>query len=371
MKKLIDQVGCLSIDLAAIKRNWQCIQEQVGPAVTVSAVVKADAYGLGVVRVAPALYEQGCRHFYVATLSEAIQLRSLLAADASVYLLAGVAEGGEHYCLKHGLIPVLSSLLAIESWLAFCSSKQRILPSVIKFDSGMTRLGLSFEDLEELVGSREPLKEVGVVGFMSHLACADECLSDSNAQQLKLFNKAAQLLKNKCADVWLSLANSSGIYLSGDYHFDLVRPGAALYGVNPAPRSENPMLAVVTLKLPILQVKSLTEDAKVGYGGDFSVSSGAVLAVVQGGYADGLNRILAVRPYAFVDGIKIPLVGRISMDSCVFDVSAIAGLQRGDIVDVFLDGASLSDLAVSGRSLGYEVLTSLGPRYQRVYLDDK
>lgn len=370
MKLFTDQVGRLTINLGAIKRNWQYIRDNVEASVVVSAVVKANAYGLGVDRVAPALYEQGCRDFYVASLAEGIQLRDVLPEGAAIYLLAGVAAGDESFCEEYDLIPVLSSLAAIESWLQFCLSQKRSLPTVVKFDSGMSRLGLALEDLVELL-SADQLDALGVVGFMSHLACADECFNKSNSQQLKYFYEAARLLRAKIPMVRLSLANSSGIFLGENYHFNSVRPGAALYGINPCPGKENPMQSVVGLKLPILQLKNLKCESSVGYGGDAVAPSGCTLAIAQGGYADGLNRILALRPYGFIDGKAVPLLGRMSMDSCIFDVSAALHLSRGDYIDLFLDAESLSDLATNTASLGYEVLTSLGLRFQRVYLDDE
>lgn len=370
MKNLTDQVACLTIDLGAIKRNWQLIRDRVGSSVTVSAVVKANAYGLGVARVAPALYEQGCRDFYVASLAEGIELRELLAGTAKIYLLAGVAPGDELLCASYELIPVLSSLPAIEAWVAFCDGENRIMPSVIKFDSGMTRLGLTRDDVALFLSSENLINGCGCIGFMSHLACADEFLRESNSRQLDNFHDAAKLIQTRMPDACLSLANSSGIFLADKYHFDLVRPGAAIYGVNPAPEQVNAMVSVVSLALPVLQVKDIKLSSAVGYGGDAVVPPGTVLAVAQGGYADGLNRILTVRPYGFVGGVRVPLVGRMSMDSCVFDVTSVPKLNRGDCVDVFTTVESLSDLATSKESLGYEVLTSLGPRYQRVYLDD-
>lgn len=370
MKLFTDQVGLLTIDLGAIKRNWQHIRDKVGSSVTVSAVVKANAYGLGVSRVAPALYEQGCREFYVASLAEGLQLRELLARDAVIYLLAGVAAGDELFCADRGLIPVLSSLPAIESWSIFCDSQAKSFPSVIKFDSGMSRLGLSLDEVQVFLSSKQLLRSSGVVGFMSHLSCADETFSETNSQQLASFRAAAMLMQAQVPRIRLSLANSSGVYLSDDYHFDLVRPGAALYGINPVPEKLNPLMAVVSLKLPILQVKTLKSRSAVGYGGDAVVTAGTVLAVAQGGYADGINRVLGLRPYAFVGGQRVSLVGRISMDSCIFDVSSVPGLQRGNSIDLFVAGETLSDLAASEQSLGYEILTSLGLRYQRVYLDD-
>tara|TARA_B100000809_G_scaffold167785_1_gene165138 strand:+ start:314 stop:1423 length:1110 start_codon:yes stop_codon:yes gene_type:complete len=367
MKNLSQQVGRLTIDLRAIKRNWQLLSDR--SQCCVAAVVKANAYGLGVERVAPALYAQGCRDFYVATLAEGVQLRKILNGAANIYLLAGIGEGDEVLCVVHQLIPVLSSLESVICWAEFNAARSSLSPSVIKFDSGMTRLGLIEGDLTQLLSQAELISHANPIIFMSHLACADEAYHSFNKEQRRSFELAGKQFLAVDPQIRLSLANSSGIFLGENYLFDQVRPGAALYGINPSPLVDNPMCSVVTLELPVLQVKAVMVDSSVGYGCDGHIVKGSVLAVVQGGYADGLNRMMGSKRFGCVAGVEVPIVGRISMDSTVFNVTGIENIVRGDFIQVM--GGLCPQYGFGGEdgALGYEVLTSLGDRYQRVYLD--
>ena len=369
MKKSSQQVGRLTIDLGAIKRNWQLLSDKAG--CCTAAVVKANAYGLGIERVAPALYFQGCRDFYVATLAEGVQLREILNNEVNIYLLAGIAEGDESFCVKHQLIPVLSSLDSLRCWAEFNAGQLSLSPSVIKFDSGMTRLGLTREELTQLLLQPQLISDASPIIFMSHLACADEPHQVFNTEQRKSFELAAEQILAVDPKIKLSLANSSGIFLGKGYLFDQVRPGAALYGINPSSSMDNPMCGVVTLELPVIQVKSVLVDSSVGYGCDAHVVKDSVLAVVQGGYADGVHRMLESNPFGCVAGVKVPVAGRISMDSTVFNVTAIKNIVRGDFIQVMGNLCSQYGLGADSGALGYEVLTSLGDRYRRVYLDGK
>ena len=369
MKYLSQQVGRLTIDLCAIKRNWQFLSDKAR--CCVAAVVKANAYGLGVERVAPALYSQGCRDFYVATLAEGMQLREMLDTDANIYLLAGIAKGSESFCVAHRLTPVLCSLEAVMCWAEFNANQSRLSPSIIKFDSGMTRLGLTRDELTSLLSQPELIFRAAPVIFMSHLACSDEPHHYFNMEQWQSFEFSGKQFLAVCPQVKLSLANSSGVFLGEEYLFDQVRPGAALYGINPTSRFDNPMCEVVALELPVLQVKSVSVDSSVGYGCDAHVVKGSVLAVVQGGYADGLNRMMGSNKLGCVAGIRVPVVGRISMDSTIFNVTEVENVVRGDFIQVMGGLCSQFDCLDGSGALGYEVLTSLGDRYERVYLDGK
>jgi alanine racemase len=367
MKNLSQQVGRLTIDLGAIKRNWQLLSDR--SQCCVAAVVKANAYGLGVDRVAPALYSQGCRDFYVATLAEGVQLRKILSGAANIYLLAGIGEGDEIFCVVHQLIPVLSSLESVIFWAEFNAAQSSLSPSVIKFDSGMTRLGLIGAELTQLLSQPDLILNANAIIFMSHLACADQAYHSFNKEQWRSFERAGKQFLAVDSQIKLSLANSSGIFLGENYQFDQVRSGAALYGINPSPLVDNPMCAVVTLELPVLQVKPVMVDSSVGYGCDANIVKGSVLAVVQGGYADGLNRMMGSNPFGYVAGVEVPVVGRISMDSAVFNVTGIDNIVRGDFIQVMGGLCPQYKFSGGGEALGYEVLTSLGDRYQRVYLD--
>lgn len=362
--------GLLRIDLNAIVNNWRRLREY--SSVDTAAVVKADAYGLGMAAVAPALYDAGCRDFFVATLEEGVALRSQLPGEARCLVLGGVPPGDEPVCVDRELIPVISSLAALRRWLAVAAPH----PCALKFDTGMTRLGMPVDDLLA-TGHRDLLAAARVTVAMSHLACAEERDSDRNTRQRAVFGQVREQLEPLWPDARWSLANSSGIFLGAGYHADLVRPGAALYGFNPCPGLASPVRPVVTLQLPVLQLRRVEEPARVGYGAVGRAAPGTVLAVAAGGYADGLHRLLGAEGSGFCRGVEVPVVGRVSMDTTVFDVSEVPGvaarLASGDWADMDIDiitsGRGVSDISARNNSLGYEVLTSLGsPRYRRQYL---
>lgn len=366
----------LTIDLGAIRQNWQVLAQKVGVQTSVAAVVKANAYGLGAESVAPALFAEGCREFYVATLEEAQSLRQLLGFDAKIYVLGGADSGDEAAFISLQLIPVLSTLAAVRRWADFLVTESVTAPSVLKMDSGMTRLGLSRVDIDVLLACDGLLTSVQPIIFMSHLACADDSSRSQNAAQLHCFTQAAQKIKAILPAVRLSFSSSSGIYLGEEYHQDQVRAGAALYGLNPVINSDssqnNPVSEVVSLRLPVLQYRCLSEGSAVGYGADYFAAAGSKLAVVRGGYADGLHRTLAGRKFGFMAGQQVPVVGRISMDLTVFDVSAVPLSQlessEGNYIEVLGVAFNVNQSRLCGDYLGYEILTSLGARYVRHYL---
>ncbi|WP_041522333.1 alanine racemase [Gilvimarinus agarilyticus] len=371
-----ENTGTLTINLAAIVANWRTVAAYADSSVT-SAVVKADAYGMGVEQVAPALYRAGCRHFFFATLSEAVAGRSLVGADAQCYLLGCVPGGSEADVVRHRLVPVLSSLVAVNRWLAWRAGAgfdASSAPAAVKFDTGMTRSGLAVAELQHLLGDAERWAELSPVLLMSHLAVADEASNPQNRRQRDAFFALGTLAKRLQPDLLLSLANSCGTYLGRDYHADLVRPGAALYGFNPVVGGESPMLPVVRLSLPVMSLRALTQPSQVGYGAEYTALPGQVLAVVAGGYADGLHRILGREGYGYCLGVKVPVVGRISMDSTVFDVTAVTDLHEIDgrqtlNIDVLGEGdLSVDALTRRNQALGYEVLTCVrSGRYRRIY----
>ncbi len=331
-----------------------------------AAVVKADAYSVGASEVAGALYSAGCRTFYLATLHEAKELRKALPNDAVLYVLGGVRQGTEAAFVEFGLIPVLYSLIAVHQWLDFCQLRDQAIPCAIKLDTGMTRLGLTDGEFEQLIAMAPLAQWLNPVLFMSHLACADDRSNPLNNEQLQRFSAALTKIKSIFPRIKASLANSSGTYLSDAYHFDMVRIGAALYGINPQSASINPLSPVINLKLPVLQIRIIEQPTAVGYGGTVVVAAPARLAVVAGGYADGIHRSLGLAPKGQVAGVDVKAIGRVSMDSCVFDISDIAG--EPTYVDVINGELSLDCLMGANKTLGYEVLTSLGRRYQRRYI---
>lgn len=363
--------GVLTVNLQAIVRNWQLLKQRMGGA-QCAAVVKANAYGLGMVPVARALAAAGCRTFFVATVDEALALRECLSDEPDIIVLGGVRPGRELDLVAHRIWPSLFSADAIARWLRATVADDLSAPCVVKLNSGMTRLGLEMSELKSLLDS-PVAQQLDVKIFMSHLACADEPSHPLNKQQLDVFQQAVNAMRDTWPAATLSFANSSGIFLGADWHHQLARPGAALYGVNPTPNLPNPMEPVVTLRLPVIQYRKLEAPADVGYSATAHCKSGQRLAVVLGGYADGLHRQLSSRGEGMIAGYRVPLVGRVSMDATIFDVSAIADAELPPIGDAYIEvlnnELTVNVVASHMNTIGYEVLTSLGNRYQRHYLE--
>lgn len=360
----------LTIDLAAIQSNWLKLQT-IGAGANVAGVIKANAYGLGADAVGNALYVVGCREFFFASLDEALAARAFLPETAIIYLLGGIHAGDEPLLIESNIRPILCSFSAIERWANANSALPLVAPSAIKINTGMTRFGLDLSEFESLANNASLLRTVNVVLLMSHLACADDRDHPLNLLQRNIFSNCVQLIKPLLPALRFSLANSSGIFLGGEWHFDLLRPGAALYGINPVPNNSNPMLPVLRLSLPIMQVRTLDASASVGYGSSVTLPEGARIAVVAGGYADGLHRTLGLQPEGYLNGQLVKAIGRMSMDTTMFDISSLSlpddqllGLE----IEVINSSLTLEYLQKKNASLGYEILTSLGARYKRNYL---
>jgi alanine racemase len=361
----------LTIDLAAIQANWRKLQT-LGAGANVAGVIKANAYGLGAAQVGNALYDVGCREFFLASIDEAIAAKGYLPQATLIYMLGGVSEGDEPRLINAGVIPVLCSLRSINSWASANVALGSSAPSAIKINTGMTRYGLDLNEFESLCRDAELLRLINPILFMSHLACADEQHHPLNTLQRDRFASCANVIKSLVPGIRFSLANSSGIFLGDAWHFDLVRPGAALYGINPVPDTPNPMRPVVHLSLPIVQVRTIDAPVAIGYGGSAVLTKGARVVVVRGGYADGLHRTLGLQPEGVLCGQHVKAVGRVSMDSTIFDVSTVDlpdDVLLGEQIEVINERFSLDYLADKNKTLGYEVLTSLGSRYERRYLD--
>ena len=352
----------LEIDLAAIVENWRRLAARLAPGIGCAAVVKADAYGLGLARVAPALAAAGCRLFFVATIDEGIALRRVLPG-VEIAVLGGLLPGTGGEFTRARLIPVLNALDEIARWRG--NARTRALPAMIHVDTGMARLGLARGDLAELALKPALLQGVELRAILSHLACADEPGHPRNREQLALFRAALARLPRAPA----SIAAGAGIFLGADFHFDFVRPGAALYGVNPLPAAPNPMLQVVRLKGRILQVRDVDTGGSVGYGAAHRMERPGRIATVAVGYADGWLRSGSHRGTAGIAGHRVPLVGRISMDLLTLDVTGIdPGVARaGAFVDLLDDSYGVDAAAAAAGTIGYEVLTALGRRHHRVY----
>lgn len=359
----------LTIDLSAIQANWLHISSlSRGSA---AGVIKANAYGLGAATIGPALYSVGCREFFVATLDEALAAREFLPADSFIYVLGGPRFGEEQEFINANLIPVLCSLAQIKGWAKQNQLQSYPYPSAVKINTGMTRFGLDICELKSLCDDTDLIRAINPVLFMSHLACADDYSHRLNSSQEKMFADCASYVKSILPDIRLSLANSSGVFLGNRWHYDLVRPGAALYGINPQPAHSNPMKSVVSLTLPIIQVRTLECDASLGYAAEACLPKGRRVAVVAGGYADGLHRTLGKQPEGDFCGQRVKAIGRISMDVTIFDVTELQLPNEqllGKSIEVINEHFTLEYLSCKNQLLGYEVLTSLGARLKRRYL---
>jgi alanine racemase len=261
---------------------------------------------------------------------------------------------------------VLNSRPQIEAWRALAGRRGWRLPAVVQVDSGMSRLGLSSDELDKLAADADGFAGIDVRYVMSHLACAEEQDHPANALQRERFVVARRLLPAAPA----SFANSSGIFLGPHYHFDLARPGAALYGVAPVAGAPNPMRPVVRLQAKVMQLRQVDAGTPVGYGFSWRAPKAARIATVSVGYADGWQRSQSHRGAAWFDGVELPLVGKVSMDTITLDASALpeGALQPGALVDLFDARHGVDGAAARAGTIGYEVLTSLGRRYERHYV---
>jgi alanine racemase len=357
---MMDPSAVLRIDLAAIVANWRALAVRAAPG-AVAGVVKANAYGLGAAQVARALHAAGCRHFFVAHLSEGMALRAGLGAGPMIAVLDGFAPGADE---KAGLVPVLNSLGDVLAHAAAGRSAGRARQALLHLDTGMARLGLDAGEQARLAEDHSLLAGLDLLYVMSHLACADEADHPLNAEQAARFARACAGLPS----LPRSFANSSGLFLGADYASDLARPGCALYGINPTPGAPNPMLPVIRLEAPILQIRDIPAGASVGYGASFVAARPSRIATIAVGYADGYLRCLSGQGVAAYRDMILPMVGRVSMDLITLDVTDAQGIAPGDVLQL-IGGAAPSpdDLAARAGTIGYEILTSLGDRYRRAY----
>lgn len=356
----------LTIDLDAIAANYRLLRERLG-AVPCAAVIKADAYGLGLRPVMRRLLAEGCDTFFTATPGEAVTARSL-SASATVAVLNGLGPGEAPMFLEHGLVPVLNDLGQIESWRDAAGRAGRALDAMVHIDTGMNRLGLDARETARLIAEPDRLAGLGLRLWISHFACADEALHPLNATQIERF----RLVRRHLPPAPASLANSSGIFLGGSAHCDLGRPGAALYGLRPTAGRRNPMARVVSLSARVLKVRRVEPGTTVGYGASHTMPEGGRVATIALGYADGYLRHLGNRGAVQVGEQIVPVVGRISMDLTTIDVTGLAPgtPAEGDWVTVIGDRQTPDQVAEAAHTIGYEILTSLGARHHRRYLGD-
>ena len=359
-----DRAGAtLEVDLEGVVANWRLLAARVAPA-DCAAVVKADAYGLGAQQVSAALAAAGCKLFFVATLDEGIALRKRLLTTCEIVVLNGPVPGSAQEFVFHQLVPVLNEPGQIADWAEIRRRHNR-LPAMLHVDTGMARLGLTAREFARLTDELLPESATRWRGLISHLACADQPRHPLNDLQLARFAS----MRRHSGGLPASLAASSGIFLGREFHFDFVRPGAALYGINPQPGNPNPLCQVVRLKGRILQIREVERGESVGYGATHVMEHSGRLATVAVGYADGWLRSLSHRGSGRLGGNRFPILGRVSMDLVVFDVSAAdPSLARpGAFIELLGDHYGVDAAAADACTIGYEILTALGRRCHRVY----
>jgi len=362
--------GIIVIDLAQVCANWRALAHHVAPA-ECGAVVKADAYGVGAARIIPALAEAGCQNFFVATPKEARDARAL-ATDAAIYVLDGLLPGTARELVSISAIPVLASLGEVREWVADTSDDADPPPAALHIDTGLNRLGMSQDEVEELSRDAALLARLRLALVMSHLACADEAGHPMNREQLDTFNRLRATLPFAPA----SIAASDGMMLGAEYHCDLVRPGYALYGGQAAPGRLTPVGLIVRVSARILQVRDVTRGGCIGYSASYRAHKPQRIATVAAGYADGVFRRASAtneEPGGAVSigGKHAPIVGRVSMDLITVDVTDIdnPAPAPGDWVDLVGPELAIETVGASAKTIGYEVLTRLGSRFHRIYLD--
>ncbi len=339
----------LTIDLDAIAANWCALDARSAATVETAATVKADAYGLGVGPVARALANAGARSFFVAVAEEGAALREALGPAPRIFVYGGHMSGDTDMIADLALIPLLNSIEQMTRHVEALPGR----PFGIQLDSGMNRLGMEPEEwaaIRHMVLTQHPQLVI------SHLACADEPGHPMNAQQLGQFREMTAE-----AGVPLSLAATGGILMGAEYHFDMTRPGIGLYGALPFEDAA----PVVTLSVPVIQVRDLGEGEPVGYGNSWIAEAPTRIATVAAGYADGLFRALSNKAVLFADGEPCPVVGRVSMDLITVDITHLSRTPR--TLELISPEQSPDDLAETAGTIGYEVLTALGARYQRRY----
>ena len=365
----------LIIDLGALADNWRKMDRLSGKA-RAAAVLKANAYGIGIEPAAETLYAAGARDFFVANAEEGVALRPLVP-DGRIYILAGMWPGNEQLFFDNGLVPIVNSQEQLAFFMSVLSERGDH-PCVLHVDTGMNRLGLTASEALALANDPARPASFSPILVMSHLACADDPEHPLNRRQLESFRAVTAAFEG----IESSLANSAGVHLGTDFHFDLTRPGIAVYGGEAVNGLANPMKPVVTAQARIIQIRSVRSGETASYGASAQFSRDSRVAIVAIGYADGYHRSVSgagvtlrqARPsgaFGFLNGHRVPHLGRVTMDLSLFDVTDLPGnaVRPGDYVELFGNNVAVDDVARAGGTIGYEMLTSLGHRYERAYIE--
>jgi alanine racemase len=354
----------ITVDLGALMANYRACSKQLAPA-SCAAVVKADAYGLGIARIAPSLWAAGCRQFFTATHREGVTLRRLLP-EAEVYIFEGVTNASTAAFVENTLVPVLITPDHAARWAETARGLGRPLPAVFHIDTGMTRLGHGERELKQFLAHGDDLDWLDIRYVMTHFACADETGSDMPREQLECFDRLRRLLPPAPT----SIGNSAGALLGPRFSGDMARIGIALFGGNPYLEGDPPFRPVLRWQSRILQLRTITRERPVGYGASYTAKPGTRIATVGTGYADGYPWSLGNRGIAAIGGHRVPVVGRVSMDLITLDVTGLPEdqVQPGTLVDLVGPEISLEELARRAGTINYEILTQLGHRAHRKFV---
>jgi alanine racemase len=363
----LSSTSAMIVDLQAIQHNYRLTQQHLKDGCEIAAVVKADSYGLGMVQTAQALYAQGCRVFCVAFIEEGLRLRQALPyQDAKIIIFCGVLARTEGLFAEANLIPVIVDREQVKRWSDFARLKSQALPAVLHVDTGMTRNGLSFQEIMRISQNPSSMSSLKIEMIISHLASSDNLEVPQNEEQRQTFERCLKMLPKAAA----CLANSNGISLGEAYHYDYVRPGLGLYGyANPYPDAHQlqPSLAVYAR---IVQVQDVHPGQTVGYNATYHCTTPKRLATLGIGYADGIMRELSNKGHVYIGGFAAPIIGRISMDFTMVDVTDVPeSLSHIDAwASLYPTAQNLREMAYLAGTNPYELLTSLGKRSHRIYL---
>ena len=354
----------LTVDLDALAANYRTLRAHLATEAECAAVVKADGYGLGAAETAARLSREGCKTFFVASLDEGIDRRAALPAP-EIYVFLGPESDTVAEFEANRLTPVLNRPDQIALWRRRGRESGKPVPAAIQLDTGMSRLGLAEPETVAIAAETDWRDGLDLRLVMSHLACADDPDDAMNGTQQQDFDRLRALLGPAAA----SLANSAGVLLGSDYHYDMVRPGIALYGGNPLIHGTNIFGQVIQIQSKIVQVRQIDSPRTVGYGATHRARGPSRIATVPVGYADGYLRSLGNRGMVSIGGVAVPVVGRVSMDLITVDVTALPEPETrpGIIVDLLGNGIDLDDLAAAAGTIAYELLTRWGPRMKRDY----
>ncbi|MBF8246707.1 MAG: alanine racemase [Rickettsia sp.] len=347
------------INLQNIKDNFLLIQKKA-LGVEIGAVVKANAYGLGIKYVAPILEKAACRNFFVSSFEEALELKNFLEKDSNIFILHGVYSINLEEVIVNNFITVINNLEQLELLLQASVRKNKKLPCILNFNLSMYRLGISVSEIDDIY-KRYDLSSLKILYIMGHLSSSDESESQKNEEELKKFINICSKFSN---NVKKSLANSNAIKLGSKYFFDLIRSGSAIYGITRFSKDhllDQDLKEVVSIYTHIIQINKVSKGELIGYNGTFRAKKDMILAVVPLGYADGYIRIFSNNSYVYIDCYRLPVVGSVSMDLSIIDVSYVPQelLFIGQKVEIIGQNQSIYSLSKIANTISYEVLTVL------------